>query len=470
MTIRAQTVHPQTESYTLVVGLGSTGLSVARFLAGQGERVVVADSREMPPNINRIEPQYAYRDAGNEREHRCGSFECHFGSFSEELFTNAGLVVLSPGIAPDVTAVKAAIDAGIEVIGDIELFARHARSPVVAITGSNGKTTVTSLLGEMAKEAGIRVAVGGNIGTPALELISSPEPELYLLELSSFQLEMTRSLESAAAVVLNVSEDHLDRHHTLAHYAAIKAKVYHDNDDHGVMVINRDDPLVVGMTGRARRIISYGLDSAPSTDDYGVESVDNERWLTHGNRHLIGESQLKISGLHNLSNALAALALGEAVALPEAAMLSALKKYAGLPHRCEWIAEIGGVAWYNDSKGTNVGATVAALDGLPQKQAVLIAGGQGKGADFAPLKEVVTRRARVVILIGEDAPLIEKAITGAAQIIHAETLKQAVELAAKSAKAGDAVLFSPACASFDMFASYIDRGDKFVAAVRGLEL
>jgi len=450
MAMSAQIVHPQTETYTLVVGLGATGLSVARFLAKQGGRVVVVDSRELPPNTKRLEPE----------------FECHFGPFSEDLFISAELVILSPGIAPDEPVVKAAIDAGVEVIGDIELFARHAKSPVVGITGSNGKSTVTTLLGEMAKEAGINVAVGGNIGTPALDLISSPEPDIYVLELSSFQLEVSQSLECATAVVLNVSEDHLDRHYTVAHYAGIKEQVYHGD---GVMVINRDDSLVDAMADETRDVVSYGLDSAPSTNDYGVQVIDSERWLMRGDRRLISESKLKTGGRHNLSNALAALALGEAVDISEDAMLSVLKKFTGLPHRCEWIAEIAGVAWYNDSKGTNVGATVAALDGLPQKQVVLIAGGQGKGADFAPLKEVISKRARAVILIGEDAPLIEEAIAGAAQIFHAESLQQAVELASENALVDEAVLFSPACASFDMFASYIDRGEQFVAAVRGLE-
>jgi len=452
MIMNAQTVHPQTEAYTLVVGLGATGLSVVRFLARQGERVVVADSRDIPPNFEHVEADY----------------ECYFGAFDEELFNDAGLIVLSPGIAADMPVVKAAIDAGIEVIGDIELFARHAKSQVVGITGSNGKSTVTKLFGEMAKEAGIDVAVGGNIGTPALELLTTPEPELYVLELSSFQLEMTRSLECAAAVVLNVSEDHLDRHYTLAHYAFIKAQIFHGN---GVMVINRDDLVVADMADSERKLLSYGINDVTDENAYGIQTIDGARWLMRGERALICESALKISGLHNLSNALAALALGEAVAFPEEAMLTALKNFTGLPHRCEWVAKVDNVVWYNDSKGTNVGATVAALDGLPQQRVILIAGGQGKDADFGPLKEVIARRAGAVILIGEDAPLIEQAIAGAidaAQIIYAENLQQAVTLAAANARAGDAVLLSPACASFDMFASYIDRGEQFVTAVEGL--
>lgn len=449
MTMSAQTVHQQTEAYTLVVGLGLTGLSVARFLAGQGERVVVVDSRDVPPNAEQV---------GSE-------FECHFGAFDSELFNSAEMIVLSPGVAPDVAAVKAAIDAGIEVIGDIELFARHAKSPVIGITGSNGKSTVTQLLGEMAEEAGINVAVGGNIGTPALDLITTPEPELYVLELSSFQLEMTRSLECIAAVVLNVSEDHLDRHHTLANYAEIKEQIYNGN---GVMVINRDDPVVVKMAEADRKTVSYGLDLATAANDYGVAVGGSDHHLMQGERCLISEADLKIGGLHNLSNALAAIALGAAIELPEQAMLNALKKFTGLAHRCEWVADIDGVTWYNDSKGTNVGATVAALNGLPQKNVVLIAGGQGKGADFTLLKDVVSKRAKVVVLIGEDAPLIEKVIADSVEIIHADSLKQAVEIASEKSAAGDAVLFSPACASFDMFANYVDRGDQFVEMVEGL--
>lgn len=432
---------------TLVVGLGATGLACARFLASRGEQFAIADSRENPPGIDVLKREFP-------------DIEYHCGEFDAALFQRANRLLLSPGVAPQHPAIVAAIDAGIEVLGDIELFARNADAPVVAITGSNGKSTVTTLVGEMAKAAGRDVRVGGNIGTQALELLQDSTPDLYVLELSSFQLEVTRSLNAAAAVVLNISEDHLDRHGSVEHYAAIKQTIYSGD---GVVVLNHDDVVVMAMRPDGRDVITFGLDNA---EGFGLLLCEGETFLARDGEALLNVHEMKMPGRHNWSNALAALALGDAVGLEMAAMLKVLREFPGLPHRCQWVAEQNGVNYYEDSKGTNVGATLAALAGLPGEKVVLIAGGQAKGQDFSPLKTVVAKRARAVVLIGEDARVIEKALLRAAPLVMAADMSDAVTKARKLAKAGDSVLLSPACASFDMFANYIARGEAFISAVK----
>jgi UDP-N-acetylmuramoylalanine--D-glutamate ligase len=441
----------QAKLETLIVGLGQTGLACARFLAKQGERFAVADSRDIPPGIDELQREFP-------------DVECYCGEFDASLLQSAGRLLLSPGVAPQHPAIAAAVDAGVEVLGDIELFARHADAPVIAITGSNGKSTVTTLLGEMAKATGKNVRVGGNIGTPALDLIEQQAPDLYVLELSSFQLEVTASLNAAAAVVLNISEDHLDRHGSVEHYATIKQTIY--NGD-GVVVLNRDDAQVMAMALPERVTTSFGLDAAPGKNDFGLLQRNGEIFFTKGSEVLLNVAEMKMPGRHNWSNALAALALGESVDLEMSAMLSVLREFPGLPHRCQWIAEQDGVNFYEDSKGTNVGATLAALEGLPGEKVVLIAGGQAKGQDFAPMHSVVAQRARAVVLIGEDAKVIEQALLRAAPLVMASDMSDAVVKACKLAQPGDSVLLSPACASFDMFRNYIERGEAFVAAVLG---
>jgi UDP-N-acetylmuramoylalanine--D-glutamate ligase len=338
---------------------------------------------------------------------------------------------------------------------------------VVAVTGSNGKSTVVSLLGEMARFAGWRTAVGGNLGDPALDLLDDAN-RFYVLELSSFQLETTHSLEPAAAAVLNVSPDHLDRYPSLQAYADAKARVYRGA---GVGVINRDDPRVRDMAGIAGRDTGFTL-GVPRSGDYGLCQHQGETWLCRGDKPLLPVAELRLAGRHNLANALAALALGEASGLPVEAMLAALRRFRGLDHRTQLVAERHGVRWFNDSKGTNVGATIAALDGLYRPEgtgrAVLIAGGDCKGADFSDLAPVVRRACRAVVLIGRDAPRLAAALAGGVPLEQAESLEQAVELAARLARRGDHVLLSPACASFDMFRGFEHRGEAFVAAVRGL--
>lgn len=446
-TATVQKTQSMNSAPAVVVGLGRTGLSCVRFLVRQGRPVVVVDSRAEPPGLDELRRDFP-------------AVACHLGGFDAELFRTAAELVVSPGVAWDEPALVTAREAGTVVMGDIELFARHARAPVVAITGSNGKSTVTSLVGAMAATAGREVRVGGNIGTPALDLIGPGEPDLYVLELSSFQLEATTSLDAAAAVVLNVSDDHLDRHGTLDHYAAVKAAVYHGT---GTMILNLDDPMVAAMRVPGRRVVSFGIDT--DAGDYRLLDRDGTTWLACRGEPLLAVSEMRIAGRHNRSNALAALALGEAAGLPMPAMLTALREFPGLEHRCQWVAEKGGIAFYNDSKGTNVGATLAALQGMPGEKVVLIAGGLGKGADFAPLRSAVAARARGVVLIGRDARLIETALAGAVPLLHAAGMEAAVAAAASIARPGDSVLLSPACASFDMFTGYAQRGEAFVAAV-----
>jgi len=435
----------------LIVGLGKTGLSVARFLARRGLVFAVADSRMEPPGLAELRAE-------------CPQAAVHLGPFEAELFRGFRTLVVSPGIAVAEPAIRAAAAAGAEIIGDIELFARHVRAPVIAITGSNGKSTVTTLVGELLAAAGRKVRVGGNLGTPALDLLAgSNDAEIYVLELSSFQLETTSSLKAAAAVVLNVSEDHMDRYPDLAAYAEAKGRVYQGA---AVAVVNRDDDwsLRLARASEPARTVSFGLD-APAAGQWGMVDRDGQTWLAQGDRPLVSERELILRGRHNMANALAALALVEAVGVDPAAVLDALRRFAGLPHRSQFVGHFHGLDWVNDSKGTNVGATAAALAGQTVP-VVLIAGGLGKGQDFAVLRPLLAEKARGVVLIGQDADLIAQAWAGAAPIVRAADMGEAVSMAAELGRPGDVVLLSPACASFDMFKGYDHRGEVFAAEVR----
>ena len=434
----------------LIIGLGKTGLSCARYLAARGEAFAAADSRAAPPWLEEF--RTAFPEA-----------PFHLGGFDPALLARARRLIVSPGVALAEPAIAAAIQDGAEALGDIELFARAARAPVVAITGANGKSTVTTLVGEMLRDAGCRVRVGGNLGTPALDLLTGDDPDFYVLELSSFQLETTRSLNAAAAVLLNISPDHMDRYRDLTEYTAAKRRIYRGD---GVMVINSDDPLVAAMAEADRDCLRFSL-SEPASGDYGLRERDGQRWLAKGTEALMPVADVRIKGLHNIANALAALALCEAVGLPTPSLLDTLRHFPGLPHRTQWVAQIRGVDWYDDSKGTNVGATLAALQGMPSK-VVLIAGGLGKAQDFTPLRPAVAAKARAVILLGTDAPVIEHALAGAVPLVRVGSMEEAVAQAAQLAVPGDAVLLSPACASFDMFKGYDHRGQVFSDAVRRL--
>ena len=436
----------------LVVGLGKTGMSCARFLARRGVAVAVTDTRIEPPGLSQIRRELP-------------DVALFLGSFDRSAFAAAEMVVVSPGVSVEEPMIREAMARGVPVLGDIELFAREVQAPVAAITGSNGKSTTTKLLGEMAGIAGRRVAVGGNLGEPALDLLD-PATELYVLELSSFQLETTDSLAPAAATVLNVSADHLDRYPDLAAYAAAKARIFRNAS---VAVVNRDDPTVAAMPGGGER--RGFLLGEPPEGDFGLRRLDDALWLCRGHTPLVPAAEVRIPGRHNLANALAALAMGDALGLPLAAMREALRSFPGLPHRTQLVGEVGGVRFYDDSKGTNVGATAAALEGFVDGSGagtVLIAGGDGKGQDFSPLGPLLARTARCVVLIGRDAPLIEAVLDPSITRVRADDMAEAVRLAAQHALPGDRVLLSPACASFDMFRSYEHRGDVFVEAVRRL--
>jgi len=437
---------------TLVIGLGKTGLSCVRFLVANGMPVAVTDSRNNPPGLEQLRDDFS-------------QVECSVGGFDSDLFDWADRLVVSPGVSINEPIIKAARDRNKEVIGDVELFARLAQAPIVAITGSNGKSTVTALVNEMVKTAGHNVLMGGNIGTPVLDLLVEPVPDFYVLELSSFQLETTTSLDAAVAVVLNVSPDHMDRYPDIKSYADAKRRIYgQEGFNHGAMVVNRDDKTVMGMMEQGRDTVSFGLGEAKKKD-FGRTMHQGELWLSQGKQPLLPVSELCIAGEHNQANALAALAMGDVIGLPMIAMLNALRQFRGLPHRTQWVANINNVSWFNDSKGTNVGATVSALNGF-DNPVVLIAGGQGKGADFSVLRPAVEKKARAVILFGEDANIIEQALTDAVQIVRVNNLNEAVTKANAIAQRGDVVLFSPACASFDMFKNFEERGETFMNAVR----
>lgn len=437
-------------AYTLVVGLGVTGLSVVRYLHRLGEAMVVVDSRDIPPSLKAFKQSFS-------------DVPLYTGKFDSKLFVNAQRIVVSPGVPLSEPVLQQARDNGVEITGDIDLFAHEVDAPVVAITGSNGKSTVTSLLALMAKRAGIKAIEGGNIGLPVLDMLNGNN-ELYVLELSSFQLETLQRLPMVAAVVLNVSPDHMDRYPDVNAYAMSKQAIY-ENAEHAI--INRDDALVSKMPNYQQKVIGFSLHKA-AAGDFGLCEKDGVQYLCTGDELLLKTSKLKIRGQHNYANALAALAMGSSIGLPSDAMLDALKEFPGLEHRTQWVAEINGVNWYNDSKGTNVGATVAAIDGLPGKH-VLIAGGQSKAADFVPLRAVAEQKLRAMVLIGEDAGTIARCIDEVVPVRIATDMKQAVEFAVALAKKGDNVLLSPACASFDMFDGFVHRGEVFMKAVAELQ-
>lgn len=436
---------------TLVVGLGKTGLSCVRYLCDQGRDVAVADSRQHPPGLEALTAGWP-------------QVPVHTGPFDAQLFQTFNELVVSPGISVESPAIQAARAQGATIRGDIDLFAEAADAPIVAITGSNGKTTVTTLLGEMAVAAGRRVEVGGNIGTPALDLLGRGA-DLYVLELSSFQLETTEELNALAATVLNVSDDHMDRYPSKMAYFQAKQRIFRGCQN---AIVNLDDALSTPMARDSLRFLCFGFHRV-NPDTFSTRDDDQGTWITFGFYNLLLASELKLLGRHNLSNVMAALALGQAAGLPKDTMLAVAREFRGLPHRCEFVRRVNGVDYINDSKGTNVGATVAAIESLAPENGkiVLIAGGDGKGADFSPLEAPVTLHCRAVVLIGQDAGLIAERVATSVEVVYAQSMAGAVTAAAALARAGDRVLLSPACASFDMFRDYTDRGDQFRRVVEG---
>ena len=447
----------------LVLGLGDTGLSMTRWLARRGARVAVADSRAEPPHAKTVRAELPFAPIAT-------------GGFDRALFEGVDAIAISPGIDPRRPEIAEAAARGVPLVGDVELFAsaladvtreRAAPRPkVIAITGSNGKSTVTAMGGAAFRAAGLETIVAGNIGLPVLDAIAEIEsgaalPDAFVLELSSFQLETTAQLSADAATVLNVSEDHLDRYEGMDDYAAAKARIF---EGRGVQVLNREDPRTMAMARAGREVVTFGVDAPRDANEWGISGGA----LRRGGQAIMTLDELPVAGMHNAANALAALALGAAVGIAPERMAPGLRTYKGLPHRLEKIAQIRGVTFYDDSKGTNVGATVAALTGMTSP-VVLIAGGDGKGQDFSPLAAAVAQKARAVVLIGRDAPRIEAELEGGTvPIVNAATFEAAVEQAYRAARPGDAVLLSPECASFDMFSIYVLRGDVFADAARAL--
>ncbi|MFN5745183.1 MAG: UDP-N-acetylmuramoyl-L-alanine--D-glutamate ligase [Methylococcaceae bacterium] len=437
-------------SAVLIVGLGKTGYSIAHFLARHGIRFAITDTRKEPPSLKAFSE--AFPDAA-----------VFINGFEASAFAAATHLIVSPGVSLDEPLIAEAIHHGVPVLGDLDLFACSARAPVIAITGSNGKSTVTTLVGLMAQNAGRQVRVGGNLGTPMLDLLDG-SADLYVLELSSFQLDCSHVLEPIAATVLNISPDHLDRYTDIQAYADAKARIFHGD---GLMLLNRDDPMVVAMSVPGRQHLWFSL--ADTSADYAIDRVNGEEWLVCRGEAVIRAGELRLQGRHNLANALAALALGDAVGLPRVDMVAALRQFSGLDHRSQWVAELHGVTWINDSKATNVGACMAALAGM-NGPVVLIAGGDGKGADFTVLRPVVEGKVKAAVLMGRDAGLLEKALGDLVPVTRVNTMRQAVEAAQKRAAPGDTVLLAPACASLDQYKDYQERGRMFAEAVRSLPL
>jgi UDP-N-acetylmuramoylalanine--D-glutamate ligase len=478
------------QPYAVIVGLGRTGLSCARYLRARNWRLAVTDTRPKPPEmagLAALDPMIPVR----------------VGGLDTQLLEGADCVVASPGVSLEEPFFVEVRRRGIEIVGDVELFARAVDAPVVGITGTNGKSTVTTLVGRMAARAGVRVRVGGNLGEPALDLLgadtgtgtgagplisapgvaraaAAPLPQsdgtgaghfgsapsatqLYVLELSSFQLDATTSLSLKAATVLNVSPDHLDRYASVEAYADSKARIFARCE---TAVINLDDPLVVAMPRPGQKTVSFSLRASIGAD-YAVATRDGEWWLTRRDEALLPVSAMKIKGLHNAANALASLALGDALGLAMPAMVEELSTFTGLPHRSQWVADVHGVTYINDSKGTNVGATIAAVSGM-QGPLVMIAGGDGKNQDFAVLADAFRGKVRHTVLIGRDAAAIAAALKGVCTLEMCTSLEDAVRAAAKAAQPGDTVLLSPACASLDMFRDYTHRGAVFTQAVKEL--
>ena len=441
----------------VVLGLGKTGVSLVRHLVRHGANVRVADTRDAPPNDAEIAREFP-------------AIRVETGPFSASTFDGADMIAISPGLSKDHPAIVEAAESGVELVGDVELFARALppAQKVLAITGTNGKTTVTALTGALTRAAGLATVVAGNIGDAVLDVLAQHEagerwPDVFVLELSSYQLETTSSLKTVASTVLNVTANHMDRYAGLADYAAAKARIFAHTS---VQILNRDDAIVRLMRLPGRTVQTFGESVPLSEEEWGLVERDGAVWLARGGELLLPASSLALVGRHNARNGLAALALASSVAKLQRPVQDALARFRGLPHRMEAVAEARGVLFIDDSKGTTVAATQAALDGM-RRPVILIAGGDGKGQSFAPLKAAVDRTCRTVLLIGRDADLIARGLSGTtAQIESLGTLDRAVERALALAREGDVVLLSPACASLDQFRDYAERGERFAHLVR----
>ncbi len=435
----------------IVVGLGKTGLSIIKYLLKNNriEEIAAIDSRKTPPLLKYFLTNFP-------------PITYQLGDLDHRFLSQATELLMSPGVSLEEPSIKKCMAQGIKITGDIELFSRATQKPIIAITGSNGKSTVVTLVGEILKNHGFQVGIGGNLGTPALELLQQNN-ECYVLELSSFQLETITSLGAKVAAVLNISEDHMDRYPTMQKYGATKLRIY---DNAKIKIVNLDDPQITFPNHTPGTTISFSI-ANPNADFYVLENH-----LAHRSKKLLAIDDLKIRGMHNVKNALAAMAICKAMDIPDATMVATLCSFTGLPHRCQWIRTKADVSWYNDSKATNVGATKAAIEGLginiSGKKIILIAGGLGKGADFSPLATALIKHVKLIILLGQDATLIHATLASSGNFLYADSMAMAVNLANCNARAGDLVLLSPACASLDMFHNFEHRGDTFINEVNKL--
>ena len=443
------------ENLYIIVGLGITGLSCAQYLAQKNIPFVIMDTRDTPPKLAEFKKMFP-------------DVSIIVGKLEDAVLDQADKIIISPGISLQTPSIARQITRGVPVIGDMELFAQSVKAPVIAITGTNAKSTVTTLVGEMAAAAGLKVQVGGNLGIPVLDLLSPTDTELFVLELSSFQLETLHSLKPQVATVLNITEDHMDRYATLEDYTKAKQHIYSNCQ---LAVCNRDDELTDCGHQNKKQKITFTLNQ-PEKNEFGLVTKNNEIYLAFENQLLMPVKELPILGRHYQINALAALAIGYAYGLPMEPMLQVLRTFTGLPHRCQLVRDLHGVLWYNDSKGTNVGATLAAIEGLGKEiegKLILIAGGVGKNADFTPLVAPIAHYVKAAILIGEAAPILNAIISDRVEVYFAKSMQEAVIESAKIAKKGDMVLLSPACASLDMFTNFEHRGQVFTEAVQGLK-
>jgi UDP-N-acetylmuramoylalanine--D-glutamate ligase len=444
------------KSLYLIAGCGKTGHSIAGYLHRRNMPFVVFDTRQTVNNLEDFTKEFP-------------GVEVFLGDLPPAIYEQLAAIIASPGVALDEPFLQQASRLNIPVYGDIECLARELKTAVIAITGTNGKSTVTTLVGEMAKEAGLTVAIAGNIGLPVLDLLDDDKHyDLWVLELSSFQLDLTDSLKPVAATILNISPDHLDRHHSLAAYVAAKQRIYNQA---GFLLYNREDQQTKPNTQKEENeaiLASYGLDKPTAEGQWGISEQKGLSYLAKGNELLLSIDRLRLKGKHNWQNALAACALAEAAGINRQAMVKVLESFSGLPHRCQWVRNLDGIDWINDSKGTNIGAAISAISGIGgsmQGKIVLIAGGIGKGADFTELRMPVADYVRSVVLIGEDADKIQDALSDVVPILRASSLDNAVSLARSQAMPGDVVLLSPACASFDMFRDFNHRGESFANLV-----
>lgn len=441
-------------NFYVIAGLGATGLSCARYLSKKNIPFVIADTRQQPPQLLTCQKEFP-------------NVKIHLGKFSDNIFLKATKIIVSPGVSLQESVIQTCIANHLPVISDIELFAQEAKAPIIAITGSNGKSTLVTLMGELIQQAGLKAIVCGNIGFPVLDALLLPAPDYYVVELSSFQLESTFSLHAKIAVVLNISPDHLDRHPTEQHYLDAKKRIYQRCE---FALVNADEPHIWRDLSFAMPPIRFTLHE-PRENEWGLREIQQDIFLAHGSQNIVNTKEIALQGRHQYQNVLVALAMGTLLKLPLKNMLETLKNFKGLAHRCQLVHEQRGVRWYDDSKATNVGAAIAAIQSIgkqSREKIILIAGGDSKEVALHDLREPVKQYVSHAILFGKDADKLATTLFHDTNIIRVPNMQAAVQEAAKLTKSGGVVLLAPACSSLDMYASYAERGDDFAKNIKTL--